>query len=314
MKKLYFLLFARVRTFFGFTAGESHGFLILMVLMLFVAFLPLAFSFIPSKVDEAQELADQRKLDSLVQVLDKIEESSVPKSTYSKSLTKTDAKLFEFDPNLASTEEFESLGLPKFLAERIVKYRSKGGKFKKADDFAKVYGLRESDFERLLPYIKIGSKSVNQNFTKKEERFEPKASQKTFPKTDINLADSAQWVRVRGIGAVLANRIIKFRAKLGGFVSLEQIKEVYGLDSMVVQTIQKQFFIADSFKPTSILINGSDYKTLASHPYIGGKLAGVILNYKKQHGPYKSISDLEKIQLMDVEKLVKLKPYLSFEE
>ena len=314
MKKLYFLLFTRVRTFFGFSAGESHGFLILMILMLFVAFLPLAFSFIPSKVDETQELADQKKLDSLVQVLAKIEETSIPKSTYSKNLTKTEAKLFEFDPNLASAEEFISLGLPQYLSERIVKYRSKGGKFRIADDFAKVYGLRESDFKRLLPYIKIESKSENQNFTKKEDRFEPKVSQKTFPKIDINLADSAQWVRVRGIGAVLANRIIKFRAKLGGFVSMEQIKEVYGLDSTVVQTIQKQFFIADSFKPTPILINGSDYKTLASHPYIGGKLAGVILNYKKQHGPYKSISDLEKIQLMDGEKLSKLKPYLSFEE
>jgi DNA uptake protein ComE-like DNA-binding protein len=78
--------------------------------------------------------------------------------------------------------------------------------------------------------------------------------------------------------------------------------------------LKNQFFVAELFKPTQIYINQADYKTLASHPYIGGKLSGILLNYKKQHGPFQTITDLEKIPTVESEKLFKLTQYVSFDK
>jgi DNA uptake protein ComE-like DNA-binding protein len=310
MKNLYYLFYARVRMFFGFSASESHGFLVLMILLLFIVSIPFVLSYLPSHSDPIQEKKDQQKLDSLVVILTKFEQSQPKIRT--KQPTEKVVKLFPFDPNSASETDFIALGLPNFMASRIIKYRSKGGRFKKPDDLAKIYGLRTSDFERLLPYIRIGGNDqpVIRKQTFSSSKFQPKV----FPKVDINTADSTQLVYVKGIGGVLASRIIKFRNKLGGFVSLNQLHEVYGLDSAVVKVLKNQFFVAELFKPTQIYINQADYKTLASHPYIGGKLSGILLNYKKQHGPFQTITDLEKIPTVESEKLFKLTQYVSFDK
>ena len=310
MKKLYYLFYARVRVFFGFSASESHGFLILMILLLFMPFVPFMLSYLPSKSDPIQAEKDQRKLDSLVVVLAKFEKSKP--NAHRNQKTERKSQLFKFDPNTAQEFDFIALGLPDFMASRIIKYRSKGGKFKKPSDLAKIYGLRTSDFDRLMPYIQIGEE--DQPVVEKQPFSQPKIQPKVFSRLDINKADSTQLVYVKGIGAVLALRIIKFRNKLGGFVSLNQLHEVYGLDSAVTKILKNQFFVADLYNPTPIYINQADYKTLASHPYIGGKLAGIILNYKKQHGSFQAITDLEKIPVIETEKLTKLKPYIAFDE
>ncbi|MBY0425851.1 MAG: helix-hairpin-helix domain-containing protein [Cytophagales bacterium] len=227
-------------------------------------------------------------------------------------------KLFTFDPNRATEQELMKLGLPKFLAARIVKYREKGGRFKKPSDFEKIYGLRTADYQRLLPYITITSEDIPPSHQTTEKSHSPTpthaAGRNTPISLDINTTDSTQLVKVKGVGPVLAMRILKYRNKLGGFVSMAQIHEVYGLDSMVVQNIKNQYFVSNGFSPKPVLINQSDYKTLAGHPYIGGKLAGQLLNYKKQHGNFHQLSDLEKVHALEPTKLGKLAPYLSFSE
>lgn len=100
---------------------------------------------------------------------------------------------------------------------------------------------------------------------------------------------------------------------MGGFCSTNQLMEVYGMDSIRFQTI-RPFLVVDTTKIKTININTCTKKELYSHPYISYKLASVIINYKHQHGVYKTLSDLTKIHLIDSLKFRKIAPYLTIDE
>ena len=67
----------------------------------------------------------------------------------------TTVSLARFNPNIADSVIFCRLGLPGWMARNILRYRSKGGKFHKAEDFRKIYGMTEKQYQTLLPYIHI---------------------------------------------------------------------------------------------------------------------------------------------------------------
>lgn len=126
---------------------------------------------------------------------------------------------------------------------------------------------------------------------------------------DINKATAEQLKKVRGVGKKLSVRIIKFRDRLGGFYSMNQLKEVYGLENEIIEKTKKHFSIQS--KPKKIILNTDSLKLLASHPYISWKLAKVIIRYRKMHGNYDSPEKLQKIGAIKAETFSKLKPYLE---
>ena len=131
---------------------------------------------------------------------------------------------------------------------------------------------------------------------------------------NINKADTAELMQIKGIGSVLAKRIIHFRDKLGGFVSLNQLYEVYYLDSAVVNTMKDFIFIEEKFVPVRIKINTVNEVELAQHPYISFKLARGIIVYRDQHDGIHQINDLYKILLLDTVLINRIIPYLSIED
>ncbi|NJO73705.1 MAG: helix-hairpin-helix domain-containing protein [Leptolyngbyaceae cyanobacterium RM1_406_9] len=154
--------------------------------------------------------------------------------------------LFQFNPNTASITELIELGFAPNLAKRIDNYRNKQGRFRIASDLLKIYGMDTALYKRLIPYISIPasqSKANNENLSVKEESNEIKITQ-----FDVNEADTIQLIRIYGIGSKLSQRIIKYRNQLGGFISISQLQEVYGLDSTVVKELTQYVFISDNFK------------------------------------------------------------------
>ena len=129
---------------------------------------------------------------------------------------------------------------------------------------------------------------------------------------ELNSADSLMLVRVNGIGPVLSSRIIKYRNMLGGFVNVDQLMEVYGMDSTWFQTM-KPSIVADSAQVSKISINSITQPDLERHPYFGKNVARAILNYRQQHGAFTSIDELLKLYLVDDELLQKIKPYIVIE-
>ncbi len=127
---------------------------------------------------------------------------------------------------------------------------------------------------------------------------------------DINTADEAQLRTIKGIGEVLAARIVKFRNKLGGFVRPGQYEEVYGLSPEVVQRLKEHTYISLHFRPQQLNINTADIKMLAAHPYLTYPQARAIVRYREQHGPFANLSPLNALVLMDEATLEKVKAYL----
>ena len=129
---------------------------------------------------------------------------------------------------------------------------------------------------------------------------------------NMNTADTNQWKSFNGIGSKRANRIVKYRRLLGGFVSKNQLSEIYGLSDSLIEEIKPKLML-DSLKLNKININDASKKELATHPYISWNLANAILNYKVQHGDYDSLSKIKQIHLVNDDLYRKIVPYISLD-
>jgi competence ComEA-like helix-hairpin-helix protein len=216
---------------------------------------------------------------------------------------------FTFNPNTVTKEKLLSLGFSPYVASRLENYRAKGGKFIIKSDLLKLYGMDTSLYTSLYSWIDLPIEKPIRELEKKKES-EPNRKQ-AKEKFDLNQADSVQLIAIYGIGGKLSARIIKFRDRLGGFVSNEQLKEVYGLDSTVIKELKNRSFIEENFQPKRMDINSSTEQELASHPYIKYSIAKAITAYRFQHGHFKSIDDLTKIAIIDKATFEKIRPYLA---
>jgi competence protein ComEA len=129
---------------------------------------------------------------------------------------------------------------------------------------------------------------------------------------DINKADSVQLMRIRGIGSKRASWILKYRNRLGGFKSTNQVSEVFGLDSATIDSVRKYTFVSPDFSPKKIYINTATVEMLGRHPYLNFKIAKAIVAFREQHGRFQMADDLLKIRLVTPETIRKIKPYLEF--
>lgn len=218
-------------------------------------------------------------------------------------------RLFYFDPNNLDAAGWVKLGIREKTAVTIQKYVSKGGRFRKPEDIGKIWGLRKADVEKLVPYVRIQEEKTA--FSDKAQPYaKKKFEQKKDIRVDVNLADTSIFIALPGIGPGFAKRIINFRNRLGGFYSIEQVSETYGMPDSTFQKIKPHLFV----KPGNIKkinINTATTEELKSHPYIRYNLANVIVNFRKQHGNFASVDDIKKIMILDDETYIKLQPYLT---
>jgi competence protein ComEA len=334
-----------LRNYFGFSQIEIKGFILVslvMILCLAATFYQKFFNLTPNYTNEIAQ-KDQETLQKWVAEINEHQkqyaeqhpqkryESNSQNEQHFDKRENYDKKnvtysLFAFNPNEASIDDFVRLGIPKYVATNIQNYRQKGGKFKIKADFKRIYGLKEEKYLELLPYIDLPEMLSNE---KKNTQDSIKTSEKGFLATsphtsnanpaytpkkpvpfDFSKADTTVLKNIRGIGSVMAARIIKYRDNLGGFHSPDQLKEIYGLQPEVIEELLKYANFDGNITP--IHINTAQEEQLKSHPYLNYKLAQVIVNYRKQHGKYKNTDDLLKIKILDASKIEKLKPYLVF--
>lgn len=141
----------------------------------------------------------------------------------------------------------------------------------------------------------------------------PKWPTKSSPaELDINAADSVMWLSVRGIGPYTAKKIMAYKHKLGGFHTVEQLKEIYKIDPLVFDTSGTTFICAPGFLQ-KININTCTQEQLAQHPYLNKSQAKSIIAYREMHGSYPSLQTLEKVVLLDASTRVRITPYLTVE-
>jgi competence protein ComEA len=236
------------------------------------------------------------------------------KSNYNPN--KQAGKLFYFDPNTISMSGWQKLGLREKTIKTIQNYLSKGGHFKKPEDLQRVYGLRKDEYDRLVPYIKIESRfpeNPDAKFVKNKNQGENKLVFKNtlkYSSIDINTADTTAFINLPGIGSKLSARIINFRDKLGGFYTIEQVKETFGLPDSTFQRI-RQYLKLENNAIRKININTASVDELKAHPYIRYNFANPIVAYRNQQGSFSSIDDLKKIMIITDEVFQKIAPYLT---
>jgi competence protein ComEA len=320
----------RIQDFFGISPKESRGALVLIVLSFILIWTPTVFKWwvLPLFQDDTVPFTIEQ-LDSTAALIPGRESSynidrnfgrnEVPYGENDeKSASPT--RLFAFDPNTASSEKLQELGVPRFLAQRILKYREKGGKFRRKEDLKKIYDFPPTLYNRLEGYITLPGSSIEASKGEanlgegtppappRETKISPRSTLAAF---DINTADTTQLATLRGIGSKLSARIVKFRDALGGFYSAEQFSEIYGLDSLALSELRRYGRVQSP--PRKIAINTVSVQELNQHPYFRNrKLNEVIVRYREQHGPFSSPEAMKEIRILDEATLRKMVPYLAF--
>ena len=197
--------------------------------------------------------------------------------------------LHPFNPNHLKEEDWISMGLPAKTARTIQRYISKGGRFRQPNDLRKIWGIRESDLERLLPYIRLEKPASIYPHMQTSNTLPIKYSE-----IDINGADSAAWASLPGIGKVLSKRIIHYRERLGGFRSVEDLRQVYGLaDSVYTKLLPYlRLPVSEKGKPN---LNTLTAQRLSQIGGIDSEIAKAIVVYRQQNGPFKNINGLRQL-------------------
>tara|TARA_B110000908_G_scaffold38000_1_gene45726 strand:+ start:126 stop:1082 length:957 start_codon:yes stop_codon:yes gene_type:complete len=200
--------------------------------------------------------------------------------------------LFNFNPNSVSEYELESLGLSSGQAKTLINFKQKGGKFYKKEDLKKIYSISDELYNKLEPYISI-------------ERDENEISI-----IELNSATKEQLKKIRGIGEKTAERLIVYRTKLGGYSNLNQLDDVYGLDS-TIKNNKTTYFIINTEVLSKIRINNITFKELLYHPYCDYNTTKKIINYREMHGDFISIEQILENNLIKAKQYRKIAPYLT---
>ncbi len=202
----------------------------------------------------------------------------------------------EFNPNTVSMEELIAMGISSYVSNNLIKFRQSGATFRTSQDVKKIYGIDSTLFLALEVCISIPSEITQTVNT-------------GHPKTiDINTASIEDWKSLPGIGEVLATRIMNYREHLGGFHSIPQVGETYGLPPETLDQIKDK--LVTSSGPRKLDINTSTVEVLAAHPYITQKQAETIVNYRNNHGRFAHLEDILKIYSLQAEWLDRIQPYL----
>jgi len=301
------------QSFFGFNRQQRNGLVVLVSISFALLIVRLSYPrFIEPRnmVVKNLELFEQRA-DSATQ------QAQVNYSAH----TKTDVprnKLFVFDPNTVTLEQLLKMGMREKTAQRLIKFRSKGFKFKTKDDLKKVYGISEKYYSVLAPYVLIAApagqnETVVQPLVSDKEEKREKTTESDRPrvatKLELNTADSLALLDLKGIGPSYAKRILKYRTLLGGFVSVEQLKEVYGFTEELYATVAPQVTVNDKLIQ-KINLSRDDFKTLNRHPYLSYELTKSLCNWRRKTDL--NTTTLKSI-LNDDALYQKLVPYISFE-
>lgn len=292
---------------FSFTRGEKRGVLILsgiILLLLFIRLLLPVFEKGRNPDKDRWKLA----LESFVVTTDSAKHGGRENAAGEPvSVTGDSETLFSFDPNLLPAEDFSRLGLKSWQISRIKKFREKGGVFRKKEDFSKIYGITPVQYEKLEPYISIDSSFFHKSAPGR--RMVSARPVRKILRFEINTADSLQLDSLYGIGPTLASRIIKYRKRLGGFISLNQLKEVYGFPLQLYDSITAHLSV-DTSKIAFIQLNTISPDDLRKHPYLNIYQARSIIRFRELKGHFSRSGQVLENQLLPPEVWNRIKSYL----
>lgn len=291
--------------FFRYTKSQKRGvfFLILLIIGIQLAYYFYNFNdkdgFTP---DNAETIDLQEHLDSLKLIADQ------PKKTV----------IYPFNPNYITDFKGYQLGMSTDEIDRLLEYRKSGKFVNSAVEFQEVTRISDSLLESISPYFKfpdwVSTKTAKKpEKTKKPVGKQPIATTAPITKKDLNTATAAQLKSISGIGDKLAERIIKYRKRLGGFSVDEQLFEVYYLDPDVANRTLEYFTVKDPPNIEKLNINKASFKEVLAIPYIDYDLTKKIFEYRDLVAEIQDLEELKQIEGFPLDKFDRIALYLEAE-
>lgn len=238
---------------------------------------------------------------------------------HKKPLSVSKKRLQVFDPNTVDSLTLIQFGIKPWKVKNFLHYRAAGKVFHSAEDIGDTYGWTAEDVQRLTPYVSVGTAYQKRKETPrfeerkehKEEGAKPVETKKfhTLTKVDVNEADTAMLRRIPGIGEKISVAIVRYRQRLGGFHSVEQLSEI----SIVSPELLEWFTVSSSAAVQKIHLNKASFQTLNSHPYISYEQTKSLLQYIRLYGEVKDEETLLATGIFAKEEMEKLRPYIAYE-
>lgn len=289
----------RLKPYFTFTRSQRSGLILLLAL---IVLLQAAYYCADFKIPIAKTRQEQQWL-SMQTAIDSL----------AKSAKTQKPMIYPFNPNFISDFKGYRLGMSVAEIDRLLAFRKTNRYVNSAEEFQSVTGVSDSLLRTIAPYFKFPDWVKN----KKQyaaNRWQQKGDKNQKPKVliDINLATQEDLKAVYGIGDGLSDRILKEKDKLGGFVSMEQMNDVWGLSDEVIAQLNRSFKIGVMPAVKKIKINDASVKELSQFPYFRYALARSIVTHRSMNGEIKGTEDLIKISGFPVDKVKIIALYLEF--
>lgn len=302
------------KDFFYFTHTERQGIIVLVVLILAV----LTIGHFVSKTNKGDEVAQikkeifQKEYSYFMKTIRQDSALEYERKEYYDFYHKhSKVELIPFDPNKADSFTLVKTGMYPWMVKNILRYRLKGGKFYKPEDLKKIYGMTNTLYDKLSPYLYIESKEYKKDtinlLLSSKIRKDTLYKYPTGTKIDLNHSDTTELKKIPGIGSGISKMIIGYRKKLGNYYSVNQLKEI----NLNVEKL-KPWFIVNRFETIRININKSSIRELMRHPYINFYQAKVIVEYVKKKGNIQSLKQLRLLEEFNAEDFERLEPYIGF--
>jgi DNA uptake protein ComE-like DNA-binding protein len=291
-----------LKEYFIYNKQQRLGLTLLVGLIVFVQLAYFFTDFTPTNkitINEKQWLAMQTEIDSLKSISED--------NTY---------KIYPFNPNFITDFKGYKLGMSVAEINRLLAFRKTGKFANSAEEFQQVTKISDSLLAKMKPYFKFPNWVKDKNnsyiaYSKSEYKPYNKEVKKIIVQ-DINKATKEDLMKIFGVGDAISERIIKQREVLGGFVSMEQMNDVWGLSPEVIYELNKHFKIEAMPVIDKININNASTKELMKLSYFRYPLAREIITYRSMNGEIKSAEDLTKIKGFPVEKVKIIALYLTF--
>lgn len=306
------------RDFFYFSKADRRVLLLLVGLLSGIVLTTAFFLWVGGKDADTLELGGQHQeyADFLQQLqrVDTVKPMEEPYAQPQKHVPET----FAFDPNTADSTTLLRLGLSAWQVRNIYKFRARGGRYHRPEDFSRLYGLTKGDYDRLFPYIRIADEfklmadlppveetqdTVQPLRHERQEKFEEGV------RVDLNTADTATLKKIPGIGSYYARQIANYRNRLGGYVSVAQLSEIDGLPEHI-----ERWFTVEPSVSRYLYINQMSVDVLRRHPYLNFYQSRVIVEHRRKYGAIRTLQDLSLYEEFTPADMERLQPYVSFEE
>ncbi|MBC5836380.1 ComEA family DNA-binding protein [Flavobacterium muglaense] len=294
--------FNKLNCYFRFSKEQRAG---IFSLFLVIAFLQLGYYYCDGlAVLSKQSDSGKQQWMSLQAEIDSLKSGSVTAVQ----------KVYPFNPNFITDYKGYKLGMSVQEIDRLLAYRKEDKYVNSAAEFQKVTQISDSLLRTIAPFFKFPDwvKNKKDYVAYKNKSYPIFEKKKKTPLIDLNIASQEDLVKIYGVGEVISKRILNLKESLGGFVSMEQVKEVWGLSPEVIDNLYSHFTVLPSNTIKKISINNASLKEMAQFPYFKYTLAKDIIIYRSMNGDFKNIEDLIKIKGFPVEKANIIALYLDF--